>query len=142
MVFAVIGPDKKVKMTTSYVECIPDKDILQSMVDAGYTFKLDDKFIKMKDILLYCHNNDPIDNDVETTIADTAEVTTKSFLKPTLNFTPTSRTIYCVETQEIFKTQALAAQKYHLDPAYVSVAVKTGQPYKGYTFKKYLTSQE
>lgn len=49
MKFDVFNNDGVVVMTTSHISCIPNKDIINKMVKAGYKFKLDNKPInKMK----------------------------------------------------------------------------------------------
>ena len=48
MIFEVVNDKNKTVMSTTYVSCIYDKDILNSMSKAGYKFKLDGKVITIK----------------------------------------------------------------------------------------------
>lgn len=48
MIFEVVNDKNKTVMSTTYVSCIYDKDILNSMSKAGYKFKLDGKTITVK----------------------------------------------------------------------------------------------
>ena len=57
-----------------------------------------------------------------------------------LDYTPNTRTIYCEETKEIFKTQSDAAKKYNLNLVYISYYISKGEAYNGYTFKKVLSN--
>lgn len=48
MIFEVINDKNKTVMSTTSLSCIPDKKILDSMLMAGYKFKLDGKLITIK----------------------------------------------------------------------------------------------
>lgn len=48
MKFEVINDKNKTVMTTTNLSCIPNKNILDSMLMAGYKFKLDGKLITIK----------------------------------------------------------------------------------------------
>ena len=50
MKFEVINDKNKVVMHTLSPSCIPSKDILTSMLNAGYKFKLDGKMLSKKAI--------------------------------------------------------------------------------------------
>lgn len=104
--FEVIGSDGVGKMSTRYVSCVPDSDTLKSMADAGYTFRLNNKRIKL--------------SAIHTEIAKL----------------PIMYGVFCVETEEVFDTQAQAAKHLRVDPAAVSDSIKTGKVRAGYTFKK------
>ena len=106
MKFEVIGPDGVGKMSTRYVSCVPDSDTLKSMADAGYTFRLNNKRIKL--------------SAIHTEIAKL----------------PIMHGVFCIETEEVFDTQSQAAKHLGIDPAAVSDSIKTGKVRAGYTFKK------
>jgi hypothetical protein len=60
MIFEVINDKGEKAMYTEYISCIPDKEILTSMYNVGYKFRLDGKAItikKLKDMIK------EIDND-------------------------------------------------------------------------------
>lgn len=48
MKFEVLNSKQKVVMHTTDISCIPSKDTLNAMLNAGYKFKLDDKAITIK----------------------------------------------------------------------------------------------
>ena len=50
MKFEVVNDKSKTVMYTSSPHCIPDKDILMSMLNTGYKFKLDGKILSKKAI--------------------------------------------------------------------------------------------
>lgn len=104
--FEVIGPDGVCKMSTKYVSCVPDADTLKSMTDAGYTFRLNNRRIKL--------------SAIHTEVAKQ----------------PVTYRILCIETEEVFDTQSQAAKHLGIDPAAVSDSIKTGKVRAGYTFKK------
>lgn len=166
ILFQVFNREGRPVMHTNYLSCIYDLDDLKSMEGAGYTFKLQDKKMSaiavdrtvksgtLKDIIDTSKKEEPEENNIisktmVTKVKD--DVDKKDTVSNISNHEPAadaqgfppgmvvnSRTVRCIETGEYFKTQALAAQKYGIDPAYVSDSVKTGKSYKGYTFEKVL----
>ena len=50
MKFEIINDKNKIVMNTIHECCIPSKDILTSMLNAGYKFKLDGKILSKKAI--------------------------------------------------------------------------------------------
>ena len=50
MKFEVVNDKNKTVMNTTSPSCIPDKDILMSMLNAGYKLKLDGKILSKKAI--------------------------------------------------------------------------------------------
>ena len=161
MLFQVINKENKCVMRTEFAECIPDTDTLKAMAnDAEYKFKLDTKSITLSNLIKLLNSNQ-IKTSPETyrkqkecedkedkyilTQKDTRDSTNTAiqnnddWLKSAisnLGYTPNTRTIYCEETKEIFKTQAEAAKRYDLDPTYISYYIGKGEAYNGYTFKK------
>ena len=167
ILFQVFNREGRPVMHTNYVSCIYDLDDLKSMEGAGYTFKLQDKKMSanavdkivksgtLKDIIDSTKKEEKPEeiNIISRTIistvredkedADKVKLTaetsvSKSVQGPPPGMVVNSRTVRCIETGQYFKTQAVAAQKYGIDPAYVSDSVKTGKSYKGYTFEKVL----
>ena len=113
MKFVAYDRDKCAKMSTTYVECLPDIDTLTSMTSVGYTFKIDGKQVSIKDIEAIRK----LDNIEPHTACS-------------------SKGIQCVQTQEVFKTQAEAARHFGLDSAQVSESVRKGKIVKGLSFIK------
>lgn len=50
MKFEVVNDKNKTVMQTTDVSCIPNKEILNSMISAGYKLKLDGKILSKKAI--------------------------------------------------------------------------------------------
>lgn len=50
MKFEVINPFGKVVNNTEYEECIPNKEQIESMLKAGYKFKLNGKNLNRKEL--------------------------------------------------------------------------------------------
>ena len=163
MLFQVMNKENKCVMRTEFVECIPDIDTLKTMsTDAEYKFKLDKKPITLANLIKLLNSNEiktsaetykkqreyedrdikyiriPEDTDIDSTNKDTSDDNWLELAISNLGYTPNTRTIYCEETREIFKTQADAAKKYNLDPTYISYYMGKGESYNGYTFKKVL----
>lgn len=161
MLFQVMNKENKCVMRTEFVECIPDIDTLKAMsTDAEYKFKLDKKPITLANLIKLLNSNEiktsaetykkqkeyedrdikyiriPEDTDIDSTNKDTSDDNWLELAISNLGYTPNTRTIYCEETREIFKTQADAAKKYNLDPTYISYYMGKGEAYNGYTFKK------
>lgn len=161
MLFQVMNKENKCVMRTEFVECIPDIDTLKSMSnDAEYKFKLDKKPITLSNLIKLLNSNQiktsvetykkqkeyengntkyisiPEDTDIDSTNEDISDDNWLESAISNLGYTPNTRTIYCEETKEIFKTQADAAKKYNLDPTYISYYMGKGESYNGYTFKK------
>ena len=150
-------------MRTEFVECIPDVDTLKVMSNGSeYKFKLDKKPITLSNLIKLLNSNQiktsaetykkqkeyedkdikyiriPEDTDIDSTNNDTSDDNWLELAISNLGYTPNTRTIYCEETRDIFKTQADAAKKYNLDPTYISYYMGKGESYNGYTFKKVL----
>lgn len=53
MKFEVVNQDGKTVMQTNYIECIPDKEIINSMIKNKYKFRIDDKVATIKKINEY-----------------------------------------------------------------------------------------
>lgn len=123
MLFIAIGPDNQIKLYTSYAECIPSPSQLQSMKEQGFTFKIDGVVRSINQIIA---------TNFETTDTVDSVLTEKD----SSNVKITSRSIRCIETGQIFATQAEAGKYLHIDPAYISDAIKRKISYKGYTFEK------
>lgn len=163
MLFQVMNKENKCVMRTEFVECIPDIDTLKAMsTGAEYKFKLDKKPITLANLIKLLNSNEiktsaetykkqkeyedrdikyiriPEDTDIDSTNKDTSDDNWLELAISNLGYTPNTRTIYCEETREIFKTQADAAKKYNLDPTYISYYMGKGESYNGYTFKKVL----
>ena len=163
MLFQVMNKENKCVMRTEFVECIPDIHTLKAMsTDAEYKFKLDKKPITLANLIKLLNSNEiktsaetykkqreyedrdikyiriPEDTDIDSTNKDTSDDNWLELAISNLGYTPNTRTIYCEETREIFKTQADAAKKYNLDPTYISYYMGKGESYNGYTFKKVL----
>ena len=161
MLFQVMNTENKRVMRTEFVECIPDIDTLKAMsTGAEYKFKLDKKPITLANLIKLLNSNEiktsaetykkqkeyedrdikymriPEDTDIDSTNKDTSDDNWLELAISNLGYTPNTRTIYCEETREIFKTQADAAKKYNLDPTYISYYMGKGEAYNGYTFKK------
>ena len=161
MIFQVINKQNKCVMRTEFAECIPDVDTLKVMSSgAEYKFKLDKKPITLANLIKLLNSNEiktsaetykkqreyedrdikyiriPEDTDIDSTNKDTSDDNWLELAISNLGYTPNTRTIYCEETREIFKTQADAAKKYNLDPTYISYYMGKGEAYNGYTFKK------
>lgn len=51
MKFEVINDKNKVVMHTESISCIPDRGIIESMIAAGYKFKIDNKILTKKKII-------------------------------------------------------------------------------------------
>ena len=161
MLFQVMNKENKCVMRTEFVECIPDIDTLKAMsTGAEYKFKLDKKPITLANLIKLLNSNEiktsaetykkqkeyedrdikyiriPEDTDIDSTNKDTSDDNWLELAISNLRYTPNTRTIYCEETREIFKTQADAAKKYNLDPTYISYYMGKGEAYNGYTFKK------
>lgn len=161
MLFQVINKQNKCVMRTEFAECIPDVDTLKVMSSgAEYKFKLDKKPITLANLIKLLNSNEiktsaetykkqkeyedrdikyiriPEDTDIDSTNKDTSDNNWLELAISNLGYTPNTRTIYCEETREIFKTQADAAKKYNLDPTYISYYMGKGEAYNGYTFKK------
>ena len=51
MKFEVVNDKGQVVMTTTFASCIPDKDILKSMSESGYKFRIDGKVVAKKKLL-------------------------------------------------------------------------------------------
>lgn len=161
MLFQVMNKENKCVMRTEFVECIPDIDTLKAMsTGAEYKFKLDKKPITLSNLIKLLNSNQ-IKTSAETYkkqkeyenenskyihISDDTDMNSTNeytfddnWLESAINnlgYIPNTRTIYCEETKEIFKTQADAAKKYNLDPTYISYYIGKGESYNGYTFKK------
>ena len=161
MLFQVMNTENKCVMRTEFVECIPDIDTLKAMsTGAEYKFKLDKKPITLANLIKLLNSNEiktsaetykkqkeyedrdikymriPEDTDIDSTNKDTSDNNWLELAISNLGYTPNTRTIYCEETREIFKTQADAAKKYDLDPTYISYYMGKGEAYNRYTFKK------
>lgn len=161
MLFQVMNKENKCVMRTEFAECIPDVDTLKVMSSgAEYTFKLDKKPITLANLIKLLNSNEiktsaetykkqkeyedrdikyiriPEDTDIDSTNKDTSDDNWLELAISNLGYTPNTRTIYCEEIREIFKTQADAAKKYNLDPTYISYYMGKGEAYNGYTFKK------
>lgn len=161
MLFQVMNKENKCVMRTEFVECIPDIDTLKAMsTGAEYKFKLDKKPITLANLIKLLNSNEiktsaetykkqkeyedrdikyiriPEDTDIDSTNKDTSDDNWLELAISNLGYIPNTRTIYCEETREIFKTQADAAKKYNLDPTYISYYIGKGESYNGYTFKK------
>ena len=63
MKFEVVNDKSRVVMHTEYISCIPPKDILNSMSDSGYKFKLDGKIISIKKLNEYLKENTDAQNN-------------------------------------------------------------------------------
>lgn len=127
MLFEVIRNNKVIMYTEDDV-CIPDTSEIEQLYDAGYKIRYNRKIYNTLDALLRAQ-------ECNMGVADTDTLVTSNYLEP-VNIT--SRTIYCLETEKVYKTQAVAATELNLDPASLSYAIKCKIPYKGYTFVKYL----
>ena len=163
MLFQVMNKENKCVMRTEFVECIPDVDTLKVMSNGSeYKFKLDKKPITLSNLIKLLNSNQiktsaetykkqkeyedkdikyiriPEDTDIDSTNNDTSDDNWLELAISNLGYTPNTRTIYCEETRDIFKTQADAAKKYNLDPTYISYYMGKGESYNGYTFKKVL----
>lgn len=161
MLFQVMNTENKCVMRTEFAECIPDVDTLKVMSSgAEYTFKLDKKPITLSNLIKLLNSNQIKtsvetykkqkeyedkdikyirileDTDIDSTNEDISDDDWLELAISNLGYTPNTRTIYCEETREIFKTQADAAKKYNLDPTYISYYMGKGEAYNGYTFKK------
>lgn len=161
MLFQVMNKENKCVMRTEFAECIPDVDTLKVMSSgAEYKFKLDKKPITLANLIKLLNSNEiktsaetykkqkeyedrdikyiriPEDTDTDSTNKDASDDNWLELAISNLGYTPNTRTIYCEETREIFKTQADAAKKYNLDPTYISYYMGKGEAYNGYTFKK------
>lgn len=161
MLFQVMNTENKCVMRTEFAECIPDADTLKVMSSgAEYTFKLDKKPITLSNLIKLLNSNQIKtsvetykkqkeyedkdikyirileDTDIDSTNEDISDDDWLELAISNLGYTPNTRTIYCEETREIFKTQADAAKKYNLDPTYISYYMGKGEAYNGYTFKK------
>lgn len=162
MIFQVVGIDKRVKMSTKFVSCIPDDDTLKSMQEAGYSFRLDGKQYRIKDrALLKQYKDPPIPEnkepkyeivkhtpmnllpkiDIPATKAP-QEVVPRTLKEKALeavrvaHISLNTRTIYCVEIDKAFSTQQYAAKECGLYDDYMKGAIKIGVTYKGNTFLK------
>lgn len=161
MLFQVMNKENKCVMRTEFVECIPNIDTLKAMsTGAEYKFKLDKKPITLSNLIKLLNSNQiktsaetykkqkeyesehnrhihiSDDTDIDLTNGNIPDNNWLESAISNLGYTPNTRTIYCEETREIFKTQADAAKKYNLDPTYISYYMGKGEAYNGYTFKK------
>ncbi len=104
-------------MATEYPECIPFNS-LDSMSKSGHYFLIDGKKKSKKSILdeFEDYSNSSI-NDAKIKIIH-------------------SKQIRCVDTGNIYNSQAEAARELGIDPAQVSDSIKTGRPRSGYTFER------
>ena len=51
MKFEVINDKNKVVMHTESMSCIPNREIVESMITSGYKFKVDNKILTKKKII-------------------------------------------------------------------------------------------
>ncbi len=143
MLFEVLDLKNNCIMVTEFKECIPDSNTLHQISASGrYKFRLNGKILSINSLVSKISNND-IDSSLgisDMTSMDTANcehsddelnAAIDSFAYPI-----TSRTIYCIETKSLFRSQTDAAKEYGLDPSSISYYMSNGLPYKGYTFKK------
>lgn len=142
-----------------------DWDRIVFMSHAGYSFKLDGKWIKIGDRIdntVICESQPDTKQIKDMTVGELQEVAKNAVDKvfdenPDLvdkmfnavkdkvlsnqkesvnpNLKPM---IECIETGKLYAKQSHAARDLGIDPAYVSDSIKTGKQHKGYSFRKVL----
>ena len=114
--FTIIGQDGECKLSTEYIECLPNLNCIDNMLKAGYKFKEDNKALskgKLTELI----------SSIDKTKISKDNNNVKYIIK-------------CITTDEVFDTQSQAAKAYGIDPAQVSDSIKTGRPRSGYIFQK------
>lgn len=132
MTLVIIRDSDKRRMFKSTSDKLPyDNQTLTIMAKAGYKFELDGKIVSLSELKAAfagpitepTQNNDKADSRPISPVS----ATIKSNL---------GKKVRCIETGEIYDSQACAAKALNIDPAQVSDSIKTGRKRSGYTFEK------
>ena len=132
MKFTVHSREGSQMFFTEYEEYIPF-NALSSIESAGYTFRLDGEPVSISQICKQFNRN-----VLEATLLSSEIDEVDESEVATVEFSITRRTIICLNTNKMYKTQSAAAVELNLDPAQLSYAISNNIPYKGYRFKKVL----
>lgn len=154
--------------TADYEMSSWDNERIRSMQQAGYSFKLDGRWIAIGKFIedkINCESQpnsksldsltvaelkqiakDAMDKFVEEN-PDMMQKAVDGIYKAVIDQTESSKTpqdpnlktmIECIETGKLYDKQAHAARDLGIDPSYVSDSIKTGKKHKGYSFRKVL----
>lgn len=154
--------------TADYEMSSWDNDRIRNMQQAGYSFKLDGKWIAIGKFIedkLNCQSQ-PFSKDLNSlTVVELKQLARDAMDKfadenpdmihraadsiykhvmdqdDSSNKTqdPNLKTmIECIETGKLYDKQSHAARDLGVDPSYVSDSIKTGKKHKGYSFRKVL----
>lgn len=135
--FQIKDKDGKGLFYTEIESCVPI-DKIDSMNSAGLLFYLNGRRISASNLKSQFDYTSP--ENVETGSASGEKSTTISEetnnVTYTADFPVTSRTILCITTGKLYRTQKEAGEDLNLDPYYISYAIANNTEYKGYLFKK------
>lgn len=126
MKFHIKNKDGEGLFYTEDSSCIPI-DKLDSMNLAGLLFYLNGRRIS------YVNLKSQFDGTLQE--ADTSQNATADEVT-SFEFPVTSRTILCVNTGKMYRTQKEAGEDLNLDPAMISYSISQDSEYKGYKFVK------
>ncbi len=132
MTLVIIRESDKKRMFMSTSDKLPyDIQTLTIMSRVGYKFELDGKIVSLSE--LKTAYSDPSSQPEPAT--DTPESRPISPASATIA-SNLGKKVRCIETGEIYDSQACAAKALKIDPAQVSDSIKTGRKRSGYTFEK------
>lgn len=144
MLFEVYNRWNEVVMTTQYEECLYSDEDLRNMAAAGYKFKVDGKWLPVSKAPRkpdsHKDTNNPGQPVQSCIVSDTSKnlkaASSENNKSVNAKSSRSRGKIQCVETGEVFNSQAEAARHFNLDPAYVSDSCRLGKSVKGHTFRK------
>ena len=135
--FQIKDKNGKCLFYTEIEYCVP-VDKIDSMNSAGLLFYLDGRRISAANLKSQFDYTSPEDAETES-VSDEKSTTISeetNTVEYSADFPITSRTILCITTGKLYRTQKEAGEDLNLDPYYISYAIANNREYKGYLFKK------